>query len=84
MSTRTWFESKKNFLPSSRSTPSTTSSVTSVIQQQHQLHIGDRVQINQLHGTIRYIGPTKFKAGTWAGIELDTVGLGKNDGSVEG
>lgn len=72
MSVRTWSDSRKP--SSSRSTPNLP----------QQLHIGDKVQVNSHHGTIRYIGETKFKPGTWAGIELDAVGLGKNDGSVDG
>lgn len=74
MSVRTWSDSRKPLL-SSRSTP--------IIQAQ-SLHIGDRVQVNSLHGIIRFIGETKFKPGTWAGIELGSIGLGKNDGSVDG
>lgn len=47
-------------------------------------HMGDRVTVNQSLGTIRYIGTTEFKAGTWIGIELDILGTGKNDGSIQG
>ena len=32
-------------------------------------------------GTLRFLGPTDFAAGEWAGIELDAA-IGKNDGSV--
>ncbi|KAG1473822.1 hypothetical protein G6F56_000728 [Rhizopus delemar] len=46
--------------------------------------VGDRVKVNSLLGVVRFVGTTDFKAGTWAGIELDKVGLGKNDGSVDG
>jgi dynactin complex subunit len=46
--------------------------------------IGDRVSVNSVHGTVRFVGTTQFKAGIWAGIELDQPGAGKNDGSVEG
>ncbi|KAG2229170.1 hypothetical protein INT48_001490 [Thamnidium elegans] len=89
MSARAWIDSKKPLL-SSRSTPAPTLQQQQQQQQQQQhiqqqqLHTGDRVQINSLHGIIRFIGTTKFKSGTWAGIELDCVGLGKNDGSVDG
>lgn len=47
-------------------------------------HIGDQVTVNNLSGTIRFIGRTDFKAGTWIGIELHKTGTGKNDGSIEG
>lgn len=81
MSVRTWIDSKKT-LTSSRSTPAP--APTSNHRHSQSLNIGDRVQINSMYGIIRFIGTTKFKSGTWAGIELDCVGLGKNDGSVEG
>jgi dynactin complex subunit len=35
-------------------------------------------------GTLRFLGPTEFKSGIWAGVELDIIGTGKNDGSVNG
>ncbi|ORZ17311.1 hypothetical protein BCR42DRAFT_414373 [Absidia repens] len=48
--------------------------------------IGDRVLVEgkQLYGTLRFLGPTEFKSGIWAGLELDHPGTGKNDGSVQG
>ncbi|RUS29464.1 hypothetical protein BC938DRAFT_480631 [Jimgerdemannia flammicorona] len=48
---------------------------------------GDRVVVESMNitGTLRYIGETYFKPGVvWAGIELNTPGGGKNDGSVGG
>lgn len=33
--------------------------------------------------TIRFVGPTKFAAGTWVGVELETPS-GKNNGTVQG
>ncbi|KAG0365396.1 CAP-GLY domain-containing linker protein 1 [Gamsiella multidivaricata] len=47
--------------------------------------IGDHVVVESmdLSGILRFLGPTEFKSGTWAGIELDTP-TGKNDGSVGG
>ncbi|KAF9188657.1 CAP-Gly domain-containing linker protein 4 [Haplosporangium sp. Z 767] len=49
------------------------------------IELGDRVVVESmgLSGYLRFVGPTKFKAGIWAGIELDTP-TGKNDGSVGG
>ncbi|GAN10950.1 hypothetical protein MAM1_0436d10500 [Mucor ambiguus] len=82
MSSKTWSDSRRPL--ASRSTPTQTVEHNQQQFIQDQLHIGDRVQVNSHHGIVRFIGTTKFKAGTWAGIELDTVGLGKNDGSVDG
>lgn len=56
-------------------------------QQQPMLVVGAKVTVPSLggvQGTLRFLGPTSFKAGTWAGIELDVVGGGKNDGCVQG
>ncbi|KAL0076045.1 hypothetical protein J3Q64DRAFT_1643292 [Phycomyces blakesleeanus] len=35
-------------------------------------------------GTLKFLGTAHFKEGLWAGIQLDIVGTGKNDGSVGG
>ncbi|KAG2188306.1 hypothetical protein INT44_001059 [Umbelopsis vinacea] len=55
-------------------------------QSDGQLRIGQRVAMHSLGlcGTLRFLGPTEFKSGIWAGVELDIVGTGKNDGSVSG
>ncbi|ESW97325.1 hypothetical protein KL918_000932 [Ogataea parapolymorpha] len=46
-------------------------------------NINDRVVLNGVEGTIKYIGPTQFQPGEWIGVELDQP-AGKNDGSVAG
>lgn len=49
-----------------------------------ELSLGARAQTpSGLVGTVRFIGPTQFSAGTWVGIELEAP-AGKNDGSVNG
>eukprot|EP00124_Ichthyophonus_hoferi_P000404 Ihof_evm14s14 gene=Ihof_evmTU14s14 len=47
------------------------------------LTVGDTVLVNNLRGILRFLGTTQFKAGEWAGIELEEA-EGKNDGSVAG
>ncbi|KAJ1807995.1 hypothetical protein LPJ75_004676, partial [Coemansia sp. RSA 2598] len=42
------------------------------------------IPVQGLRGTLRYLGPIDGKQGTWAGVELDEVGKGKNDGTVAG
>ncbi|KAJ1025798.1 hypothetical protein NDA18_004131 [Ustilago nuda] len=77
-------------------TPSHTSHASSTaascarqdIRRGRQLEIGDlvRMEASQLVGVLRHLGPVQFKAGFYAGLELtgDSVGKGKNDGSVQG
>ncbi|KAM3589432.1 hypothetical protein VKS41_000295 [Umbelopsis sp. WA50703] len=59
---------------------------TASASQDSALHVGQRVAVHSLGvcGTLRYLGPTEFKSGIWAGVELDIIGTGKNDGSVNG
>ncbi len=47
------------------------------------LQLGCRVTAGAHTGIARYIGPAKFAAGDWVGIELETPD-GKNDGTVNG
>ena len=48
------------------------------------LKIGDQVIVSGTKmGVLRYLGPTEFAKGEWAGIELEEP-LGKNDGAVAG
>ncbi|KAI9202529.1 dynein associated protein-domain-containing protein [Polychytrium aggregatum] len=47
------------------------------------LALGNRVQINGIGATIRFVGATAFATGRWVGLELDAE-TGKNDGSVQG
>ena len=50
----------------------------------HNLRVGDRVLVSgSKAGTLRYVGPTDFAQGEWAGVELDEK-QGKNDGAVAG
>ena len=48
------------------------------------LQIGDRVLVGGVkNGVLRFLGPTEFSKGVWAGVELEEP-IGKNDGSVAG
>lgn len=51
------------------------------------LRLGSRVVVNSvqglLSGILRYLGPSSFASGQWAGVELDEP-VGKNDGSMMG
>ena len=49
-----------------------------------KLKLGDRVLVGGAkEGFLRYLGPTEFAKGIWAGVELEDP-LGKNDGAVSG
>lgn len=49
-----------------------------------KLKIGDRVLVGGVkEGILRFLGPTEFAKGIWAGVELEEA-LGKNDGAVSG
>lgn len=85
--------------PLPTATPSTSSTayastIASAAKQQkaarrgRELEIGDLVRMegSDLQGVLRHLGPVQFKAGYYAGLELtgDSMGKGKNDGSVSG
>lgn len=49
--------------------------------------VGDQVNTpGGMHGTVKFIGVVKGKAGVFVGVELDPdmAGRGKNDGAVDG
>jgi len=51
------------------------------------VEVGDAVNTpGGMHGTVKFIGNVKGKAGIFVGVELDTdmSGRGKNDGAVDG
>ena len=49
-----------------------------------KLKLGDRVLVGGAkEGFLRYLGPTEFAKGIWAGVELEGP-MGKNDGAVSG
>ncbi len=51
---------------------------------QEKLKLGDHVLVGGVkEGRLRYLGPTEFAKGIWAGVELPEP-MGKNDGAVSG
>lgn len=51
------------------------------------VEVGDQVNTpGGMHGTVKFIGVVKGKAGVFVGVELDhdMAGRGKNDGAVDG
>ncbi|KAI8051553.1 hypothetical protein BDF22DRAFT_744568 [Syncephalis plumigaleata] len=55
-----------------------------MVESHRQTLLGCDVAFDEYRGYLRFLGSTHFKPGTWAGIELDDEGAGKNDGSVAG
>lgn len=55
-----------------------------VNKEGNRINVGDRCSVlDKGSGTIMFLGETKFKPGTWAGVELDEP-VGKNDGTING
>ncbi|KAL1920229.1 uncharacterized protein VTP21DRAFT_1375 [Calcarisporiella thermophila] len=75
----------RNSLPGLSGIPRTPTSRTRTATTS-PLKVGDRVMVESMgsSGTLRFLGQTQFKPGSWAGVELDQQGSGKNDGSVQG
>ncbi|OMJ08421.1 Dynactin [Smittium culicis] len=65
---------------SNSNTPITPGSVN---ETSSKIRLGQTVIAQEKQGVIRFIGDTKFAAGTWVGVELSDS-TGKNDGSVQG
>ncbi|CAO3597645.1 unnamed protein product [Absidia cylindrospora] len=76
----------KNSIGNSVATQNGIDQSSSSSQDSLSLVVDGRVTVATLDivGTLRFIGQTKFKPGLWTGIELDTLGAGKNDGTVQG
>ena len=54
------------------------------LPSKYSLKVGDKVLVSGTKpGVLRFIGPTDFAKGDWAGVELDDA-QGKNDGAVAG
>lgn len=52
------------------------------IAAEGDIEVGDRVTVKgKGTGLIRFKGPTKFKPGTWYGVQMDKQ-VGKNNGTV--
>lgn len=71
---------KINIVPSSKK-----NSISELkLEESSVLKIGDPVLVSGTKlGFLRYLGPTEFAKGEWAGVELQEP-LGKNDGAVAG
>lgn len=78
---------RKTSLAQSTTTPRRPESRASVLEKFDPV-VGEKVRMQSMgmEGTLRFLGPTEFRDGIWAGVELEGgfAGKGKNDGSVEG
>lgn len=65
----------------------TTPASRSAHGREGDLEVGDAVDVpGGMHGTVRFVGNVKGKAGVFAGVELsrEFAQRGKNDGTVDG
>ncbi|KAJ3127912.1 Dynactin subunit 1 [Nowakowskiella sp. JEL0407] len=78
---------RESSLPSKHKSAISASSSSSIFKEQAAtLEIGDRVIIktSKKTGHLAYLGNTSFAEGKWAGIILEEIGTGKNNGTVKG
>lgn len=69
---------------SSRASSSQPTDTSQLKALRDKLKIGDQVLVGGVkEGILRFLGPTEFAKGIWAGVELPEP-LGKNDGAVSG
>ena len=69
---------------SSRASSSQPTDAAQLKALRDKLKIGDHVLVGGVkEGILRFLGPTEFAKGVWAGVELPEP-LGKNDGAVSG
>eukprot|EP00210_Caulerpa_lentillifera_P006897 g6594.t1 len=48
------------------------------------VQIGDRIQLSDFRGTVRFIGSVQNQSGRWIGIDWDDVSRGKHNGVIKG
>lgn len=46
--------------------------------------LGQRVEYQGYHGTVRFVGELENQPGSWVGVEWDDPSRGKHDGSHNG
>ena len=77
-------QQRKEAEPAQRDHAPNHSPVLDLKMLRDKLKLGDRVLVGGAkEGFLRYLGPTEFAKGVWAGVELEDP-MGKNDGAVSG